>query len=404
MTGNTVGFRALRGNSLRTWLLLVALSGAIWLLTNACGSEDSEPTGATDPTPTTSTPPTDNPDLLSAWGQIEASNGRLELKDGVVPYSLNSALFSDHAHKLRTVRLPAGADPAVYDPDDVFAFPVGTVITKTFYYPLDDGDLPDGMRVLRAEPDPVALGDPLALDTVRLIETRVLVHREDGWHALPYVWNAEQTEATLMRIGDLVPLALADDTGETPFTYVVPDANQCANCHATNHTTGAIQPIGPAARHLNRDVDLGGGITSQLVAWRDLGLIDALPAAADIPRTAVWTDDTISIDERARAYLDINCAHCHNSDGPADTSGLFLEPATRLGTEVGICKAPIAAGSGTGGRRVGIAPGQPDESIFVYRMESIDPGEMMPEVGRSLVHAEGVALISAWIETLTGSC
>lgn len=389
------------------WVPLAVLAGALWLLINGCGGGGRSAPGVEvsfGPTAAAVARPDGNPDLLSEWGQLGASNGRLELAEGVVPYSLNSSLFSDHAHKLRTVQLPAGAEPAAYDPDDVFEFPVGTVITKTFYYPLSEADPPDATRVLRDEPDPSSLADPLDLATVRLIETRVLVHRADGWHALPYVWNPEQTEATLKRIGDLVRLTLVDNDAETPFTYVVPDANQCANCHATNHTTGAIQPIGPAARHLNREVDLGSGASSQLAAWRDLGLVGELPAAEDIPQAAVWNDDSVSIDARARAYLDINCAHCHNSDGPADTSGLFLEPATRLGTEVGVCKAPIAAGSGTGGRSVGIAPGEPDESIFVYRMESTNPDEMMPEVGRSLVHAEGVELISAWIETLTGSC
>lgn len=393
--------------SLRFWAPLVALTGALWLLTNACGTGESaqptaEPTAAS--TSTSTSPPVENPQLLSGWDQLAARDGRLVLADRVVPYSLNSALFSDHAHKLRTVQLPEGADPARYDPDDVFSFPVGTVITKTFYYPVDPAELPDGMRVLRAEPDPVALAEPLDLASVRLIETRVLVHRDDGWHALPYVWDDDMTDATLQRIGDLVPLTLVDQGDETSFVYVVPDANQCANCHATNHTTGAIEPIGPAARHLNRDVDLGDGMTSQLASWRALGLIDSVPADQDIPRAAVWDDDAASIEDRARAYLDINCAHCHNSEGPADTSGLLLEADTEVGTALGICKSPIAAGSGTGGRLVGIAPGEPDESIFVYRMASTDPGEMMPELGRSLAHADGVALISEWIESLTGSC
>ena len=393
--------------SLRFWAPLVALTGALWLLANACGSgEPSQPAtdAAADSPVTAAGPPTGNPELLSDWDQLAAQDGRLVLADGVVPYSLNSALFSDHAHKLRTVQLPEGVDPARYDPDDVFAFPVGTVITKTFYYPVHPAELPDGMRVLRAEPDPVALAEPLDLTSVRLIETRVLVHRDDGWHALPYVWDDEMTDATLQRIGDLVPLTLVDQGDETSFVYVVPDANQCANCHATNHTTGAIEPIGPAARHLNRDVDLGDGLIAQLASWQALGLIDDLPATGDIPSAAVWDDDAASLEDRARAYLDINCAHCHNSEGPADTSGLLLEADTEVGTALGVCKSPIAAGSGTGGRLVGIAPGEPDESIFVYRMQSTDPGEMMPELGRSLAHAEGVALISEWIESLTGTC
>lgn len=395
---------------MRWWAPLVGLTLGLWLLTNACGANDDDgaPDAATTAVPTAAEVAgvglVDDPELLSEWAQIEARDGLLVLGDGVVPYSLNTPLFSDHAHKLRTIRLPAGTEPAAYDADGVFSFPVGTVITKTFYYPAEPEPTADELRVRRGDPDPVALADPLDLSTVRLVETRVLVHRSDGWHALPYVWDDEMTDATLQRIGDLVPLVLVDGADETPFTYVVPDANQCANCHATNHTTGELQPIGPAARHLHRDVDLGDGVTSQLEAWRDLGLVDELPPPADIPAAAVWDDDTVSIDARARAYLDINCAHCHNREGPADTSGLFLESSTPLGSEVGVCKAPIAAGSGTGGRRVGIAPGHPDESIFVYRMASTDPGEMMPEVGRSLTHAEGVELISAWIETLTGAC
>ena len=72
---------------------------------------------------------------------------------------------------------------------------------------------------------------------VRLVETRVLVRREDGWHGLPYVWNAEETEATLQRTGAILQLTLSDDDAEVPLTYVVPDVNQCASCHATNHST-----------------------------------------------------------------------------------------------------------------------------------------------------------------------
>lgn len=89
---------------------------------------------------------------------------------------------------------------------------------------------------------------------------------------------------------------------------------------------------------------------------------------------------------RARAYLDINCGHCHNRRGPADTSGLALDASETSRVALGLCKSPIAAGRGTGDRRFAIVPGQPDESITVYRMGSTDPGSMMPELGRSLAH------------------
>ncbi len=345
-----------------------------------------------------------NPELLSDWAQLSIDGGGLAPAPGVTPYTLQSPLFSDHALKLRTVWFPDGAEPATYDSEDVFSFPVGTVITKTFYYRLATaGSSTDWVSRQPATND---LHTPIDLAQTRLVETRVLAHREGGWVALPYVWNDEQTDAELKRAGDLVQLTLVDESpgGETPFPYVVPNSNQCAGCHATNHTTGLIQPIGPKARHLNTDVDLGDVVMPQLSHWVDVGLVADNGALSDAPEVAAWDDPSASLDARARAYLDINCSHCHNKNGPADTSGLFLESTTEYGPRLGVCKGPVAAGTGTGNRLVGIAPGEPDESIFVFRMTTTDPGAMMPELGRAIVHEDGVALISEWIESLDGSC
>lgn len=346
--------------------------------------------------------PEGNPETLAEWGQLEVAGAELRLADGVRPYSLNSSLFSDYAHKLRTISVPPGSGPAIYDGEEVFDFPVGTIITKTFYYPRDAGG-----RVIRT----AVVSDvttPLILDEVRLVETRVLTRRADGWVAFPYVWNDEQTEATLHRAGDLMTLTLVDggdvSAAGTDFPYVVPNVNQCAGCHATNNTTRVLLPIGPKARHLNKAVDLGGGSQAQLALWQDWGLLGETPPVGELPQSAVWDDDALSLDSRARAYLDVNCAHCHNRVGPADVSGLFLEPSTELGVRLGVCKPPIAAGTGTGDRLVGIDPGNPDESIFIYRMETEDPGAMMPELGRAVIHDEGVELISRWIESLAGNC
>ena len=97
-------------------------------------------------------PPADNPDDLAAWNQLETRDGQLVLADGVTPYTLNSPLFSDYAHKLRTVWIPEGAGAAAYEPDRAFDFPVGTVVTKTFYYPEPDGSEPSDGKVLKADP------------------------------------------------------------------------------------------------------------------------------------------------------------------------------------------------------------------------------------------------------------
>ena len=163
------------------------------------------------------------------------------------------------------------------------------------------------------------------------------------------------------------------------------------------------------ARHLNRDVswlDAAGTPVhgNQLERWQQLGYLEGLPEAAEVPRVADWRDPQAPVDARARAYLDINCAHCHSPVGPGATSGLWLASEVDDPLRLGRCKLPIAAGQGTGGHRFGIMPGQPDESILLYRMISTDPGVMMPELGRSLVHTEGVDLIRQWIAEQEGKC
>ncbi len=108
--------------------------------------------------------------------------------------------------------------------------------------------------------------------------------------------------------------------------------------------------------------------------------------------------------DRARAYLDINCGHCHSAVGPADTSGLWLDAGTTEQRRLGLCKPPVAAGQGTGDHLFDIVPGRPQDSILVYRMASLDPGAMMPELGRGTVHEEGVAVVRDWIAAWLGSC
>jgi uncharacterized repeat protein (TIGR03806 family) len=341
------------------------------------------------------------PALLSEWGMVTTSGGRLVLSDGVEPYDLNSALFTDHAGKLRTIWMPEGA-AAAYREGEVLDFPVGTVITKTFYYPVDDaGNVLRGDAGLQVSDTP----ETLDLDRVRLIETRLLIRREAGWVALPYVWDEDESDARLMRAGYSETLTLAEADGRLrDINYLVPNVNQCAGCHATNNTTRELSPIGPAARHLNRDFAYAGGVENQLTHFIAAGYLDGAPDVELAPRAAVWNDPDIALAARARSYLDINCAHCHNPVGAADTSGLHLNFDAPEGPNLGICKPPIAAGPGSGGHRFDIVPGDPDSSIFIYRMDSRQGDIMMPELGRSLVHEEGVSLIRSWIAAMDGSC
>jgi len=332
-----------------------------------------------------------NPPSLSDWNVLTVKSGHLTLSDRVTAYDLNTPLFSDYAHKLRTVYLPEG-QAAIYDGSESFEFPVGTIITKTFYYPSEAS----GSDRVSLNSTPIAIEPIKGLDlsNITLVETRVLARREDGWTALPYVWNAEQTRAKLQRTGAIKRFEVASADTFEAFSYVVPNVNQCAGCHAENASTKELRTIGPKARHLNKD--------GQLEAWVEAGLLTGLPSHP--PQNAVWTDPAAPLNDRARAYLDINCSHCHNANGPADTSGLYMRPDDPDGVNLGTCKMPIAAGKGTGNRRYDIVPGDADASIITYRMASTDPSSMMPELGRTLAHDEGVKLIADWIAAMDGAC
>jgi uncharacterized repeat protein (TIGR03806 family) len=341
------------------------------------------------------------PAKLSDWHVVYAEGGVLSLNAGVVPYDLNTPLFSDYAHKLRTVWMPGGAS-AKYDPNGSFDFPVGTVISKTFYYPLAKNGGRNSSSVARTDDQ---ARYPLALDQVRLVETRLLVRREGGWQALPYVWNDAQTDAELARTGDAKSLQLISvDGAKEAFTYVVPNENQCAGCHVSDLKTKQIAPIGTKARHLNRDYAYAQLNENQLVHWAKLGYLAGAPQPSEIPKNADWRAAAQSIDSRARAYLDINCGHCHNPKGPANTTALDLSIFASDERHLGVCKPPVAAGRGTGDHFFDLVPGKPQDSILPFRMQSNEPGVMMPEQGRTTTHREGVALIEQWILEMPGVC
>jgi hypothetical protein len=157
-------------------------------------------------------------------------------------------------------------------------------------------------------------------------------------------------------------------------------------------------PIGPTARQLNGSIK--GHEENQLVAMAANGWLAGLPSINQVARLVSYDNEQEALDTRARAWLEVNCAHCHRTDGPAKNSGLHLLASTGNPYELGIGKAPVAAGRGSGGLNYDIVPGKPDASILYYRINSDDPGVMMPELGKKLVHEEGVKLIEQWIREM----
>lgn len=343
------------------------------------------------------------PAQLSEWGLMFADGRSFELNERVYPYDLNTPLFSDYALKLRTIWLPEGTS-ARYSASREQDFPVGTIISKTFHYAKADGFGAGSFRVIRADRESVLdENGKLDLDDYVLIETRLLVRYEDGWKAWPYVWNDSQDDATLELAGDLRSIKLVGPGGSEVAAYIVPDANQCGGCHIRDHSAKELRPLGPRAWQLNRPYSWWGESGSQLEHWSAEGILAGLDASP--PQGVRWRrPGAATLQERAKAYLDVNCAHCHNAAGAADTSALHLDIEAPVDRLYGICKPPVAVGRGSGDRNYDIFPGRPDESIMTYRMEHSDPAIAMPELGRSVVHAEGVRLIRDWISSLNGDC
>ena len=293
------------------------------------------------------------PRLLSDFGFF--SDPALQKPSaGVTPYRLNTPLFSDGAEKLRFVFVPAG-QKAHAEGEGLLDLPVGSALIKTF-----------------------AFGEGEAR---RLIETRVLLHRADGWLALPYRWNEEQTEATLVVAGGRLPITTP--SGEQ-ISYRIPNKNQCKECHGLE---GAVIPLGPKARNLS---------VEWLASMVEAGHLDAMPDGAD--QIPLWEDrETVPVDAAARGYLDVNCAHCHRPGATASNSGLDLRWEQHDLHAIGIMKRPVAAGRGAGGLLFDIVPGDPESSILHYRMSKLDGGIAMPEVGKGTLDHDGIAIVRRWI-------
>lgn len=313
------------------------------------------------------------PKKLSEWGLFQGDVRLQHPADDVILYDLNAALYSDDAEKRRFLRLPPGTQ-ATFHPDTVFDFPVGTVIAKTFSYSHDQRN--------------PSLGE-------RLLETRIEFRRESGWYGAAYLWNEQQTDATLALGGSELDVEWIDANGKTQrLHYQVPNANQCITCHNQDKK---FEPLGPTARNLHRALPGDPSQRNQLEYLAERGLLRGFTSLTNVERMPGVSDATNSVNDRARAWLDVNCAHCHRPTGTARTSGLDLRWSQKDASQLGLWKRPTAAGHGSGGRLYDIVPGKPDESILLYRLETDDPSARMPNLGRQLVPKEGVELVREWI-------
>jgi len=313
----------------------------------------------------------------------------------VLPYRPASELFSDYAHKKRFVWMPAGTKASHDGADNSLNFPVGAVLIKTFYY---DNVMPG--------------------NTTKIIETRILIKKREvtfndmgtennsGWETYNYIWNAEQTEAYLDTDGNgiFVPVTWNENGVERTIEYKVPAFTECITCHKLNPnqtSDGELTiPIGVKPQNLNNNFTYGSTQMNQLQKWIDEGYLENnLPSS--ISSTVDWRDTSKSLELRARSYIDINCAHCHRDGGHCDYVDMKFNFSNTNMQDFGVCMVPLFNIENS---PFVINAGHSETSELSVRIGSVDQSIMMPIIGRTIVHDEGVALINAWINTLTDHC
>lgn len=300
------------------------------------------------------------PTLLSGWGCFQAGDTKT-FSNSVIPYDINALLWSDSANKGRFMAIPNGTTIDV-DSQGRFDFPVGSVVGKHFY-----------------------------LSSGQLIETRLLLHHEapHGWKGYSYEWNDTQTDATL-----LSNFKNKDFSGQT---WHYPSSAECDACH----TSIAGFTLGPEIGQLNRMLvyPSPGTAANQLITLESIGVLSA--ALSDTEKSTAFyaIDDTAySAELRARSYLHSNCAGCHQLGGPGG-GNMDLRMATSL-ADTGICnKAPLGDTLGLS-TPVILAPGDPDSSILVLRMEDLGQ-HRMPPLGTAEVDTQAMSVIRSWISGLS---
>lgn len=335
----------------------------------------------------------DPPTLLSATGCVKA-DAPSEPIAALIPFTLNSPLWSDQAEKRRWVALPDG-EAATLGPDGDIVFPIGTIMVKEF-----------------------------RLGNVRL-ETRFLVHYpvdHDGgpqtgqWRGFSYQWKADQSDAELVAEGATTPFPVAG----TNKDWLIPTRDECGTCHNLS-VTGTI---GPEIGQLNRDFTYPNGRTAnQLTTLSHIGVLPPLADPATLTKLADYTDVSADLDSRARAYLHVNCSFCHRKNPePGGISGPGGGPdefrVTKSLAQMGICNATPT--NGTAVTNLGmdpgtaklLAPSDHENSVLWQRMnarrseapENTAGQHQMPPIATRLRDNDGVELIQQWIETIVTSC
>ena len=309
------------------------------------------------------------PKTLSALGAFSDLAG-LKIQEGMMPYDVASSFWSDHAIKTRWFALPGRDSVIRRNSSDEWSFPTGTIWVKHF-----------DLELTRGEPS-----------TRRRLETRFLVKTDDAAYGITYRWRLDGSDA------DLVPDAGMNETisvreGNTVRNQVwrYPGRSECLNCHLT--VSG--NALGFSTRQLNLTVPNGGAPANQLALLNNLGLFDPpFPATDGLSRLADVTDESATLEHRFRSYVDINCAYCHQPEGPGrgGWDGRFTTPLS----ESGILDGAVVDDLGIPDSRV-VKAGDVKASALWRRIAEMGQHHM-PPLGTTELNAGGVELVRRFIE------
>jgi len=314
---------------------------------------------------------------LSEYNFFEGDLNGLDPVYGVLPFTLNSTLFTDFAKKKRFIWMPSESSASYVNDFSILDFPIGTVLIKNFYY-----------------------NNVMPNNNTKIIETRVIYkNNEDRWSFANYRWNDEQTEAYYTTDGEVVDISWLENGVSKSVNYEIPSPSKCVTCHGDFN--GGI-PIGVKPQNLNLSYNYIDGAQNQLSKWADMGyLIDDFPTT--IESTVDWKDESKDLELRVRSYFDINCAHCHNAEGYCNYALLRLEfKNTESLVNLGVC---VSNDFYLGNEVTHIVnPGDANSSALFYRINTIEEEFRMPFFGRTLIDPDGVALVDQWINSLNINC
>jgi uncharacterized repeat protein (TIGR03806 family) len=319
--------------------------------------------------------PEDLPPLLSQTG-LFTSPAELKPAPGLVPYEVNTPLWSDGAAKRRWIALPPGGEIG-FSPTGEWTFPPGTIFIKHFELPANETK-PGAMRRL---------------------EIRLLVVDASGYgYGATYRWRADDQDADLLADAAREPISIRTAAASRTQTWYYPSRADCLTCH----TRAARLVLGVKTRQLNRDFTYPqtGICDNQLRTWSYLGMFDrALDdrSLAHYARLTAVDDRQASLEQRARSYLDANCAHCHR---PGNTIRAAFDARydTPLAAMNLLDRPTISDSLSIRNPRV-VAPGDLSRSMLTLRLSRSD-NYRMPPLATSVSDQAAIAVLEEWVRNL----